>query len=340
MKVFHWQSKKGNFGDDLNLWLWPELMGESIHLKPDSTLVGVGTVLSSRHLPDSGNIYVFGSGTGYGNVSQEIYKNYKNIQGVRGPLSAKILNLESCYVLADPAILIPDIIPSRTEDNGSKPVIFIPHIESLELARWEEICDKCNIELVNATDDSKEVINKIANASLVLAESMHAAIIADAYRVPWVPVWTSRKISKFKWSDWALAVGAKVNPIELPSPTFAIKFNNFAAKITAFNDSELKSADFNTDVNADSIINEYEELINKRKRMSKTFLRKCLNKIAPLILKVSPLISSIFKLEKKTIRSLSTLREHQGFLSELEQLDKAKARLYNRLDEFKKLISE
>lgn len=340
MKVFHWQSKKGNFGDDLNLWLWPELMGESIHLKPDSTLVGVGTVLSSRHLPDSGSIYVFGSGTGYGNVSKEIYKNYKNIQGVRGPLSAKILKLDPSYILADPAILIPDIIPSSFVNSGSKPVIFIPHIESLELANWEEICNKCNIELVNATDDSKAVINKIANASLVLAESMHAAIIADAYRIPWIPVWTSKKISRFKWCDWALAVGAKVKPIELSSPTFAMKFNNFSAKITAFNDADLKSADFDADVCTSSIIKEYEELVNKRNSGARKLLKKCLNKINPLVMKVSPLISKALRLEKKTIESLLKLKGYNGVLSETEQLNQAKNRLYTRLDDFKETISK
>ena len=341
MKVFHWQSKNGNFGDDLNLWLWPALLGDVMQREPESTLVGVGTVLSSRHLPSEGRIYTFGSGTGYGNISPEIYKNFENIYGVRGPLSAQVLGLDSSYVLADPAILIPDIIKKAEADSdNTKSVIFIPHIESLELADWQKICDAADIELVKATDESKAVINKIANASLVLAESMHAAIIADAYRVPWIPVWSSQKINLFKWSDWALAVGATVKPVKLPPPTFAIKFNNFSANVSAFNDADLKSTNFDYTIDPASVVEEYKNLVNKRNGKFRTFARKCLNKIKPIALILSPFITKVIKSEEKTIRSLTELSKLQGFLSDTGSLESAKERLRSRLIEFKKDISE
>jgi succinoglycan biosynthesis protein ExoV len=46
------------------------------------------------------------------------------------------------------------------------------------------------------------VLAQISRARLVLAESLHAAICADAYRVPWLPVLTSPRINAFKWHDW------------------------------------------------------------------------------------------------------------------------------------------
>lgn len=36
---------------------------------------------------------------------------------------------------------------------------------------------------------------------MVLADAMHAAIIADAMRVPWLPLITSPQINTFKWLD-------------------------------------------------------------------------------------------------------------------------------------------
>lgn len=51
--------------------------------------------------------------------------------------------------------------------------------------------------------DISEIMRTISGAKLVIAEAMHAAIIADAYRVPWVSVATSSRINGFKWQDWA-----------------------------------------------------------------------------------------------------------------------------------------
>jgi succinoglycan biosynthesis protein ExoV len=50
------------------------------------------------------------------------------------------------------------------------------------------------------------VIRRIAAAPLVIAESMHAAIIADAFRVPWIPVRFSPHFHAEKWLDWAASL--------------------------------------------------------------------------------------------------------------------------------------
>ncbi|PBD66433.1 hypothetical protein CK506_15050 [Klebsiella pneumoniae] len=46
---------------------------------------------------------------------------------------------------------------------------------------------------------------------------MHAAIISDAMRVPWVPLITSGQINTFKWLDWTKTVNLPYMPIVLGS---------------------------------------------------------------------------------------------------------------------------
>ena len=54
MKPYYWESQHGNFGDDLNLWLWDFLLPGFREAHADVLLVGVGTVLNSALLPKDG----------------------------------------------------------------------------------------------------------------------------------------------------------------------------------------------------------------------------------------------------------------------------------------------
>jgi succinoglycan biosynthesis protein ExoV len=60
-------------------------------------------------------------------------------------------------------------------------------------------------------------LNEIRQSGVVLAEAMHAAITADALRVPWIPVRGYPRILSFKWQDWCLSVGLDYQPHSLPS---------------------------------------------------------------------------------------------------------------------------
>jgi succinoglycan biosynthesis protein ExoV len=48
---------------------------------------------------------------------------------------------------------------------------------------------------------------------------MHAAIVADALRVPWIPVVLSPQSNSFKWLDWTLSLSLPYNPTTLPPST-------------------------------------------------------------------------------------------------------------------------
>ena len=44
---------------------------------------------------------------------------------------------------------------------------------------------------------------------------MHAAIVADTLRVPWVPLMTSSDINSFKWLDWTQSMRVPYQPVRI-----------------------------------------------------------------------------------------------------------------------------
>ena len=60
--------------------------------------------------------------------------------------------------------------------------------------------------------NSAHVLSCLAIAVVVYLASSECdaasgAVVADAFRVPWVPIRTSREVLEFKWEDWCSSVG-------------------------------------------------------------------------------------------------------------------------------------
>lgn len=217
MKIHQIENVDGNFGDQLNGWMWRELYP---HLFDDSDdgvdFIGIGTILD-RSLPTRGLNVVLGAGTGYAPPPDlRTAPTRWCVYGVRGPLTAQLLDLPREAALTDPAILLarhPRWSARASSEAG--PIVFVPHWKSIRFGQWESACELAGIEFLDPRDDACRVIDRLAAARLVIAESMHAAIIADALRVPWVPVVLSREVAPFKWTDWAATVGLEYTPLLL-----------------------------------------------------------------------------------------------------------------------------
>jgi succinoglycan biosynthesis protein ExoV len=216
MKIHHLKQVNGNFGDELNRWLWPELLGDACRDAADDVLfVGIGTILD-KNLPPARVTIVFGTGVGYTSAPQDLAtpSTRWRIYGVRGPLTARALKFDQRFAMTDPAILLATLQEFRGLDRSG--VVFIPHWKSVRYGNWQAICNELGIEFVDPCRESKSVVRRIATAEKVIAESMHAAVIADAFRVPWIPVALSREVSPFKWVDWALSMDVSYRPVCLP----------------------------------------------------------------------------------------------------------------------------
>lgn len=211
MKAFYWECANGNFGDDLNLWLWDFLLPGFREVDDDLLLVGVGTVLNGALLPPTGRKLVIGSGFGYGSLPDMSDRAQWDIRCVRGPLTAEKLMLPTDMGIVDPAVMVPDM-----PEFGKLPKLykksFVPHWESAVSGIWKTISSQVGLTYIDPCSEAKAVIRMIAQSELIVAESMHGAILADAFRVPWIPVSTSRAINSFKWNDWASTLGLTYRP--------------------------------------------------------------------------------------------------------------------------------
>src|SRR5580765_8548204 len=91
MKLYYCDSVQGNFGDDLNQWLWPRLLPGMWNDDDGVIFVGIGTILG-RDVPAARIRAVFGSGAGYALVPDIAARDGNwHIYGVRGPLTARVL---------------------------------------------------------------------------------------------------------------------------------------------------------------------------------------------------------------------------------------------------------
>jgi succinoglycan biosynthesis protein ExoV len=216
MELHYYRDPHGNFGDDINKWLWRRLVPDWWDQADDTCFCGIGTLIDST-MPRAKRWIVFSSGAGYGPPPPNFGDETWTISCVRGPLTARVLDLPAECAVSDGALLIatlPEYRPlSASERSG---VLFMPHHNALKEGAWDLVCARAGVEFVSPRDDDRSSIERIRRARLILADAMHAAIIADCLRVPWVPVMTSPEINAFKWLDWCLSLKLPYEPTALP----------------------------------------------------------------------------------------------------------------------------
>ena len=215
MRLYYWKSPAGNFGDDLNPWIWRQLIPELSALG-DDTVVFSGVGSSLHELLPKGSVNVLlGPGAGYDSIPRRNYQIY----ALRGKLTARAMKVPVDIPLGDPAVLVSRFYQPNITASDRPPVVFVPHWTTMELGGWKEPCRRSGCVLVDPRTEYLSVFDLIASARLVIAESMHAAIIADAFRVPWIPVVCTHRMD-FKWRDWLSPFYLDYQPHMLGAPEF------------------------------------------------------------------------------------------------------------------------
>ena len=207
MKLHYYRDAWGNFGDDLNPWLWPRLLPGFFDGRADTIFLGIGTLLNHR-APREPRKVVFGAGAGYGDPP-EVDERW-HFHFVRGPLTAERLGLAPGLAIADSAYLTTLAFdPARARRNS---VAFMPHHFGTHDYDWRPLCRRAGLEYLDPAAPVPYLLRKIARARFVIADAMHAAIVADAFRVPWVPVAIYKRHSAFKWDDWCRSMELPYEP--------------------------------------------------------------------------------------------------------------------------------
>ncbi len=234
MKLSYFKSKEGNFGDDLNPYIFQSLLGEAVFNNDeysDKSLYGIGTIIDQRLLKDPRkHKIIFGSGI------RDPYFNLSSlnldIRFVRGPLSANCISSNPLYI-SDAAYLLPLVYDTSIRKKKYK-VSIVPYFRHMPNLFWKTICKMTGVHLIDPRNDLDVVIEDIKSSEKVICGAMHGAIVADICRVPWLRLklgkhgFESHFVSEFKWKDW-------MGSIEIyDAPVLEINANNSLSRSVKF----------------------------------------------------------------------------------------------------------
>lgn len=220
MKLFFYrregsQGIQPNFGDELNTWLWDQLMPGVLDEDEETAFFGIGTLLNNlvrERAPNAKKIVVFGTGVGYSKGLPEIDRDW-TIYCVRGPLSAYKLQLPPEFAVTDGAMLLRRVY-KPTEPKRYK-FAYMPHFtQSVHGGEsWREVCEQAGVTYIDAGWSIEKVLSMVSQTEVMLVEAMHGAIIAEALRVPWICVHTApERLLTFKWQDFCESIGVSYRP--------------------------------------------------------------------------------------------------------------------------------
>lgn len=194
-----------NFGDELGPILVRAIRGavasgaESSVERPsdDRRLISIGSVL---HFARRGDI-VWGAGIN-GKVKQRLTYPL-DVRAVRGPYTRAVLlghGIETPEVYGDPALLLPRFFPEAADGETHGDEAVVPNLNDRARFDGDGVVDPLGAPLA--------IVRHIAGASFVIASSLHALIIADAFGVPSRPV-LSESEHPFKYVDYYAGTGRR-----------------------------------------------------------------------------------------------------------------------------------
>jgi succinoglycan biosynthesis protein ExoV len=199
-----------NFGDAINPLIFKTLLPGFFDDNNDIEFIGIGSILGlKRPSVNTKKMIVFSSGFGGGDSktygtkpSDDDLKKY-DFRCVRGALTANYFGLDEKLAICDGAILLPKVISCPRSSTKMHLFSYIPHVSSLIFyPELPELLTSVGINVIDPRDDINKIIDEIQASETLFTEAMHGAIVADALRVPWVPIFSNSSINFFKWNDF------------------------------------------------------------------------------------------------------------------------------------------
>ena len=221
--VFHWRSKDalGNFGDALTL-LYLARMFEGPCLFRTGTVHLVGSVVSDRQISATsrrgsqvngglGRAIFWGCGKRDARLLSPITERRAIFLGIRGEHSRIALDLPRNTPRGDTALLLPKFYTPGTHARTVGKVLWVPHVHHPKVTPDILGTDMDSVVMSPAIPNTvaacEEFIDAIASARFVMANAMHAAVVALAYGVPFA-FWDGKYLDvPFKWQDFASGLG-------------------------------------------------------------------------------------------------------------------------------------
>ena len=215
MVIYEWKPNNNirNFGDALHEVLVPKKQHYEWTFDEEKMHFIVGSVISNTVMAETinqGYKPVF-HGCGWrGEELNPALVEQCEFHGVRGPYTQEELARHGVdtEISLDPAYQLPHIV-SPGEPNGL--AIAVKHVldptEHTPNTIHDLKADALFKPTVENREDIVDFIKKISGARFVLAGAMHAAIVADAYGVPFALMKSEYIDCPPKWTDWLASVG-------------------------------------------------------------------------------------------------------------------------------------
>jgi pyruvyltransferase len=142
-----------------------------------------------------------------------------DIRAVRGPLTRRFIVEKygvSCpEVYGDPGLLIPEYFPElKATEKEYDHLVMFQHFDEPYIQKNIDKYKDFNVYLCQQNEkvDWKTVVTEISKARLVVASTLHAVIIAEAFGIP--AIWlhhpelpSSWSENPFKYNDYLLSTG-------------------------------------------------------------------------------------------------------------------------------------
>lgn len=207
MKLTYYRGPRPNFGDDLNAWLWPQLLRNYFDDDERELFIGIGSILTDDYPANAKKIVV---GSGYGGYSEPPKLDGSwDVRFVRGPHTARLVGLDESFGVGDSAILVRSVVDFAAPKKRHR-FSFIPHWESAQVGQWRDVCTSCGFNYIDPRGEVEPILSAILETETVITEAMHGAIVSDALRTPWIAMSPIHSRHRAKWSDWSSALGFDV----------------------------------------------------------------------------------------------------------------------------------
>jgi pyruvyltransferase len=195
-----------NFGDQLGPWLLRQYgVRPLLTTRSRAEYLLVGSLL--HRTPEDFAGVIAGPG-----LIEPVRRSFPraSIRGVRGPLTAHLIDAPADAVLGDPGLLVGVLrAPRPYATNG--PIGVIPHYLDKGSPAVASIAHRLGhevrvIDVQAAVDD---VLDAVAGCRVVLSSSLHGLVVAEGLGVPrgWVGLESTPKGDGFKFRDHAGAIG-------------------------------------------------------------------------------------------------------------------------------------
>ncbi|WP_022950594.1 polysaccharide pyruvyl transferase family protein [Leucothrix mucor] len=216
LKWWKQSSPVQNFGDYLGEYM-ASFFSEVEYGQKNSKLLlrNVGSVIANVVIDNDlsegyEKIVYFGCGARGSKIKPDfLQKCY--FCSVRGPLSRALLGLPDDTPIGDSAFMLPMLYEPKESPEGRSGVLLVTHFN--ETRTDDELlkltgCDSVLPTVIEKNHESVErLIDQIANSSFVFTSSLHGAIVAAVYNIPFA-YWSSSEVNvPFKWKDFSLSIG-------------------------------------------------------------------------------------------------------------------------------------